>query len=161
MPVILKLASLLLVVATVIPSAAHVLELPGKLRLTREQYLAVQPIYYPGFTIVGAAEPLAVIALAVLLALTPGATPAFWLIAAAVAATALTHLLYWTLTAPVNQVWIRNESISGGAQRFFAASGSATVTDWTLLRDRWERSHLCRAATSLIALVLLAIALLI
>jgi hypothetical protein len=58
MIVALKMASLLLVVATVIPSVAHALELPGKRRLTREQYLAVQPIYYPGFTIVGAAEPL-------------------------------------------------------------------------------------------------------
>jgi hypothetical protein len=35
---ILKLGSLLLVVATVIPSAAHVLELPGKLRLTRDRF---------------------------------------------------------------------------------------------------------------------------
>jgi hypothetical protein len=54
----LKLVSLLLVVATVIPSVAHALKLPGKLRLTHEQYLAVQPIYYPGFTVIGAAEPL-------------------------------------------------------------------------------------------------------
>jgi hypothetical protein len=161
MLLVLKLASLLLVVATVIPSVAHVLELPGKLRLTREQYLAVQPIYYPGFTIIGAAEPLAVIALAVLLALTPSATPAFWLIAAALLATVLTHLIYWTLTAPVNKVWLQGETISGGGRRFFAASGSVTETNWTLLRDRWERSHLCRAAASLIALVLLAVALLI
>jgi hypothetical protein len=35
MIVILKRASMLLVVATVIPSVAHALELPGKLRLTR------------------------------------------------------------------------------------------------------------------------------
>ena len=31
-------------------SLAHALELPGKLRLGREAYLAMQPIYYPGFT---------------------------------------------------------------------------------------------------------------
>jgi hypothetical protein len=161
MPVVLKLASLLLVVATVIPSAAHALELPGKLRLNREQYLAVQPIYYPGFTIVGAAEPLTIIVLAILLASTPRGTPAFWLMAGALLATVLTHLLYWILTAPVNKIWLRNEALSGGAQQFFAASGSLAETDWTLLRDRWERSHVCRAATSVIALVLLAIALLI
>lgn len=40
----LRLVSLLLVIAIVIPSVAHVLELPGNLRLTREQYLAVQRI---------------------------------------------------------------------------------------------------------------------
>jgi hypothetical protein len=29
---------------------AQALELPGKPRLPKETYLAVQPIYYPGFT---------------------------------------------------------------------------------------------------------------
>lgn len=106
----LKLACLFLVIATVIPSVAHALELPGKLRLAREQYLAVQPIYYPGFTAIGAAQPLSVLALAVLLALPPSGTPIFWLIAAALSATALTHVFYWTLTAPVNKVWLQKRS---------------------------------------------------
>ena len=158
---ILKLGSLLLVVATVIPSAAHVLELPGKLRLTREQYLAVQPIYYPGFTVIGAAEPLSILVLVVLLALTPGATWTFWLIVGALLAAVLTHLLYWALTAPVNKVWLSRETLSDGAQRFFGAGGSLNESDWTILRDRWERSHVYRAAASVIALVLLTVALLI
>jgi hypothetical protein len=37
-------------------SLAHALEVPGKLRLNKEQYLAVQTIYYPGFTLGGIAE---------------------------------------------------------------------------------------------------------
>jgi hypothetical protein len=156
----LKLVSLFLVVATVIPSAAHALEFPGKLRLTREQYLAVQPIYYPGFTIIGAAEPLSVFVLAALLALTPRGTLTFWLIAGAILAAVLTHALYWTLTAPVNKVWLRRETLSGSASRFFGAGGSLNESDWTMLRDRWERSHLWRAAVSVIALILLAVALL-
>ena len=156
----LKLLSLFLVVATVIPSVAHVLELPGKLRLTREQYLAVQPIYYPGFTVIGAAEPLSVLVLGGLVALTPPGTLTFWLIVGALLAAALTHFLYWTLTAPVNKVWLSGETISGGAQRFFGVGGSLTESDWTILRDRWEGSHLYRAAASVIALILLAIALL-
>lgn len=155
----LRLACLFLVIATVIPSVAHALELPGKLRLAREQYLAVQPIYYPGFTAIGAAEPLSVLALAALLALTPRGTPIFWLIAAALSAAALTHVFYWTLTAPVNKVWLRNEAVSGSAQRFFGAGGSVDETDWTILRDRWERSHLYRAAAAVTALVSLAVAL--
>jgi len=156
---ILDLAALFLVVATVIPSAAHALEWPGKRRLTREQYVAVHPIYYPGFTMIGIAEPLAILALAVLLASTPRGTTAFYLIGAALAACVATHAIYWTMTAPVNKVWLRNEALSGGAQRFFGAGGSVDATDWTLLRDRWERSHLCRAASSLIAFVLLSAAL--
>ncbi|HET7883004.1 MAG TPA: hypothetical protein VFL55_19120 [Acetobacteraceae bacterium] len=35
-------------------SLAHALEVPGKLRLPRETYIAVQQISYPGFTIGGA-----------------------------------------------------------------------------------------------------------
>lgn len=155
----LKLASLFLVVATMIPSVAHALELPGKLRLSREQYLVVQPIYYPGFTIIGAAEPLSIVVLAALLAFTPSRTSTFWMIAGAVLGSMLTHAFYWTLTAPVNKIWLQNEALSGSAQRFFGASGSVNETDWTMLRDRWERSHLYRAAASLIALVLLAVAL--
>jgi hypothetical protein len=161
MMAILKLAALFLVVATVIPSVAHALEWPGKLRLTREQYFAVQPIYYPGFTMIGIAEPLAILTLAALLALTPRGTTTFWLIAAALAACVVTHALYWFLTAPINKIWLRNEALSGGAHRFFGAPGSADATDWTDLRDHWERSHLCRAASALIAFVLLSVALVI
>src|SRR5205823_4785915 len=50
---------------------AHALELPGKLRLGREQYLAVQAIYYPGFTIGGVAEPLTIITLGAWLLMLP------------------------------------------------------------------------------------------
>jgi len=32
---------------------SHALELPGKMRLDKQTYLAMQPIYYPGFTIGG------------------------------------------------------------------------------------------------------------
>jgi ketosteroid isomerase-like protein len=161
MIVILKLASLLLVVATVIPSVAHALELPGKLRLTREQYFAVQPIYYPGFTAIGAAEPLSVLVLAALLALTSSGTRVFWLIAGAMLASILTHALYWALTAPENKVWLRDEALSNSAQRLFESARSLNESDWTIFRDRWERSHLYRAAASVVGFILLAVALLI
>lgn len=152
--------SLFLVVLTVVTSLAHALELPGKMRLTREQYLAVQPIYYPGFTYAGAAEPLSIVALAVLLWLSPRFTTAFWLLALALAAATLTHLIYWVFVAPVNKVWLRGEALSAPAQRFFGRTKDSDRNDWTSLRDRWEWSHVCRAATSMIAfLLLLAVAL--
>jgi hypothetical protein len=34
-------------------AVAHALELPGKLRLSKENYVATQTIYCPGFTIGG------------------------------------------------------------------------------------------------------------
>jgi hypothetical protein len=57
---------------------AHALELPGKLRLSRENYIATQTIYYPGFTIGGIGEGLSMVAALALLLLTPTSNPAFW-----------------------------------------------------------------------------------
>ena len=58
----LEVLSVLLVATSMSMALAHALEFPGKLRLDERTYLSVQTIYYPGFTIVGVAEPLAVIA---------------------------------------------------------------------------------------------------
>jgi hypothetical protein len=142
-------------------SLAHALELPGKLRLSRQEYLAVQPIYYPGFTRAGLAEPISIVVVALLLAMTPYGTAEFWLTAGALVAAVATHVLYWTLTAPVNKVWLKDEELSASAQRFFGASTGGGVDDagWTVLRDRWERSHVYRAVTAMAAFVLVVIAL--
>lgn len=72
---------ILAVIVTSIPmglSLAHALELPGKYRLDRDSYLAMQSVYYPGFTVGGAAEPLSIlIVLAVVLM--QSQTLALWL----------------------------------------------------------------------------------
>lgn len=153
----LKVAALILLGVTMALSLAHALERPGKMRLNREHYLAVQLIYYPGFTYAGAAEPLAIMALAALLALTPAGT-SFWLIAGALAATALTHLLYWLLTAPVNRIWLKDEALRAGARGFLGTGKGGEDHDWTMLRDRWERSHVYRAVAAFTAFILLAVA---
>jgi hypothetical protein len=153
----LKILTLVLVVVTVSLSLAHALELPGKMRLGREQYLAVQPIYYPGFTYAGICEPAAVLALIALLILTPGGTPAFWLIAGALAAAGLESALYWILTAPVNRVWMQGQKLSGSAQKF-CGTGMQEGQDWKALRDRWERSHVYRAMAAAVSFLLLSMA---
>ena len=157
MPLYLSLMalSLVLVTLTVVTTLANAREFPGKMRLSREQYLAVQPIYYPGFTYAGAAEPLSILALAVLLALTPRATTAFWLVALALAAAVLTHLIYWVLVAPVNRVWLAGETLAAPARRFFGATKEASASLWTSLRDRWEWSPVCRAAAAITPFLLL------
>jgi hypothetical protein len=72
------LATLFLVALTMACAVAHALELPGKMRLTKDAYLAVQPIYYPGFTVVGGfAEFGALLMLFALLFVTPRDSPAF------------------------------------------------------------------------------------
>lgn len=156
----LQITALLLVAVAWAFSLAHAAEMPGKMRLDRSTYLSVQQIYYPGFTLGGIAEPLAVVALALLLAASPGDEG--W-IAVALAATAATHLVYWLLTHPVNRQWValqRSASAAMGkaGSTFFGTGREAAESDWRELRNRWERSHLIRAGLMTIALVALTFA---
>ena len=74
----LQVVTVFLVAVTMSLALAHALELPGKLRLDQQTYLAVQAIYYPGFTIGGIGEPLAIIATLILLLKTPRDHATFW-----------------------------------------------------------------------------------
>ena len=161
---IMQITSIVLVSVGLALSLAHALELPGKLRLPRETYLAVQSIYYPGFTIGGAfGEFGAILATLVLLTLTPRGSAAFWLTLAALVALAIMHALYWTLTHPVNKVWLESQPLDAAGTAFFRAGGAygrrpSLERDWTTLRDRWEWSHVARAVFALASLISLAAA---
>jgi hypothetical protein len=161
---ILQIITVLLVAIAMALSLAHALEFPGKLRLSREQYLTVQPIYYPGFTIGGAAEPLAISMTALLLFLVPAGSTAFWLTVAGLAALVIMHAAYWLLVHPVNNFWLKDFKLKGMGQGFFGfdplgrTEGSAQP-EWTQLRDRWEYSHIIRAVLGLAGLTLLVSAL--
>jgi hypothetical protein len=161
--VALQVIAVLLVAVAMALALAHVLELPGKRRLTKEHYLAVQTIYYPGFTVGGFAEPLGLLVLFVLLVLTPAGGSAFWLTAGALFALAGMHAAYWLLTHPVNNFWLKDYDLKGMSARFFffdplKRTGSQKP-DWTQLRDRWEFSHVVRAGLGVASLVLLVAAL--
>lgn len=143
------LQCLALIVGTIalVPALAHALERPGKARLSEQEYRAVQPIYYPGFTVAGFFEPVAVLAAAGLLVATPRSTLAFWLIAFAAVALLAMHAIYWLVTHPANKTWLEREKLGGAATTFFGMGGADMAAgDWTALRDRWERSHTARAA---------------
>ncbi|MGZ2468905.1 hypothetical protein [Sinorhizobium medicae] len=77
MLVTVEIITIVLVAIATALALAHALEWPGKLRLPKDQYLAIQAIYYPGFTIGGVAEPLSLLFTAALLVLMPRGTPAF------------------------------------------------------------------------------------
>jgi hypothetical protein len=136
---------------------AHVLELPGKLRLTEEQYRVVQPIYYPGFTIGGfVGEFGGILVTAALIVITPSGTPAFWLTVGALVAFLAMHGVYWLMTHPVNKFWLAGQTVSGAGRAFFTVgSDSRSHCDWRNFRDQWEMSHVIRAALALVALGLL------
>lgn len=137
---------------------AHALELPGKLRLTKEQYLAVQTIYYPSFTLAGIAELGSILATVALLILTELGSPQFWLIAGALAALVAVQVIFWLFTQPVNKYWLQSTDLSRAASRFFDASRAVPPSDWTAMRDRWERSHVLRAIACMLGLLLLTAA---
>jgi hypothetical protein len=157
---VLQTVTIVVVAVAMALTLAHALELPGKLRLNKEQYLAVQPIYYPGFTYGGAAEPAALLLTLVLMLVTPPGV-AFWLAAGAFVALAAMHATYWLVTHPVNNFWLKDTKLRGAGAAFFKAGAirhADDPPDWTVLRNRWELSHVARAVFGLAGLILVAAA---
>jgi hypothetical protein len=157
----LQVVTVMLVAVAMALALAHAFELPGKMRLSKDAYLAMQPIYYPGFTIGGMAEPAAIVATFGLVVLEPAGTASFWLTVSALLAMLAMHAAYWILTHPVNSFWLRDSELKGAGAGFLAfdpLKRGAASPDWTVLRDRWERSHVVRAALAAIGLTLLVTA---
>jgi hypothetical protein len=155
---VLQVIVIVLVSINMALALAHALELPGKLRLSKDVYTAVQPIYYPGFTIGGGVGEFGgILATVALLIATPRDTNAFQLTLAALVLLLIGHGIYWIVTHPVNQFWLRDRELKGAGRAFFSfGSHMRTSDNWTSLRNRWEYSHVARAAVALVALTLLA-----
>ena len=161
----LEVITVFLVAVAMSMALAHALEFPGKQRLNKETYMAVQTIYYPGFTLGGIGEPLAAIATLILLIVMRGRGAAFWWTFAAFIALAAMHAVFWFVTQPTNRFWLKNQEMSKAGSRFFAvdqlnqsASNENGDQDWKRFRDRWEYSHLVRAVLSGIALIAVVVA---
>jgi len=115
-----EILSILLVALSMAPALAHLLECPAKSRLTKNTYLTVQLIYYPGFTIAGGfGEVGGLISVLAILLLTPEGTPAFWLRLVAVAAMLGTQVVFLPFTQPVNKFWLQSTRLSGFGEAFF------------------------------------------
>jgi hypothetical protein len=151
----LEILTVMLAAVTMSLTLAHALELPGKLRLSKDHYLAVQAIYYPGFTLAGIAEVAVILAALTMLFMTPRQSPQFWLVAGAVIAFVIVQVIFWLMTQPVNKYWLENTELSHAATRFFASGAAAKPAEWTQMRDQWERSHVLRAIASAVGLLLL------
>jgi hypothetical protein len=163
----LKVATVFLASIAMALSMAHALELPGKLRLDKQAYLTVQPIYYPGFTVGGFSEILGILATGALLYMTStSGGVAFSLTIGALIALIAMHAAYWIITHPVNNFWVKDEDLKGVGAGFFAfgamkrpaSNGAASDEGWKGLRNRWEFSHVLRAVLAVVALILLIIA---
>ena len=161
---VLQIATVFLVAIAMALALAHALELPGKLRLDKKAYYAVQSIYYPGFTIGGIGEAAGMVAAIVLLFLSPPGAVDFWLTVVAVIALIGMQAVYWIVTHPINQFWVEDVKLNRAGAGFFAFGADRTQRDknepidWTSLRDRWEYSHVARAACAMVSFVALIIA---
>jgi hypothetical protein len=155
----LTILCLMLVAAKFGTSLAHVAELPGKLRLDEASYRAVQTIYYPGFTLVGlVGEVGGMLALGLLLYLTPYGTSRFWWTAAALGLLVAGHATYWLMTHPVNKFWIEDIALSGPGSAFFSTFAGQRTGHWTELRNAWELSHVIIACFVTLSLISIAVA---
>jgi Domain of unknown function (DUF1772) len=161
---VLQITTVFLVAISMALALAHALELPGKLRLDKKAYYAVQSIYYPGFTIGGIGEAAGTIAAIILLFLIPRTSVDFWLTVVAVIGLIGMQGVYWIVTHPINQFWVEEVKLNRAGARFFAFGTDRTrrdnnlPLDWTKLRNRWEYSHVVRAACALVSFVALLIA---
>jgi hypothetical protein len=132
-------ASLLLATLSMLPGAAHLLELPNKIKLSGAEYLSAQRLYRGwGFAGVGfAAAWLCTLALLFMLRDTPSAFALAWVAFVCIAGT---QLVYWIFTQPVNRI---------------TADWTFLPGDWLELRNRWEFSHAANAILGFIALAAL------
>ena len=136
---IIYFLSLLFVALALAPAMAHLLELPNKINLSREDYLKVQQIYRGwallGFVVVGALLSTLVLTITV-----RHERKAFILALIAFFCIAGTQVIFWTYTYPSNQ-----------------ATNNWTMLpeNWAELRRQWEYSHATSAVLNLVALVML------
>lgn len=161
---VLQVLTTILIAVAMAMALAHALEFPGKRRLTKEAYFAVQPIYYPGFTLGGAVGEFGgFIVTLILLFLTPWGSTAFWLTLVALGGLTGMQAIYWLWTHPVNQFWLEGENLSGLSAGFFSFGANRSQhetepTDWTDLRNQWEYSHVIRAGFALVSLIAIVVA---
>jgi hypothetical protein len=90
------------------------------MRLDRETYIAVQTIYYPGFTYGGLGEGLGILAILILLFATPKSEAAFWWTLTTFVALVAMHAVYWVITHPVNKFWMKDTQLEGAAGEFLS-----------------------------------------
>jgi phosphatidylglycerophosphate synthase len=140
---LLKLIALILTAIALVPSAAHLFELPGKLDLARDPYFTVQSIYagWSMFAVPIIAAILANVVLAV----------AHWrhhdrrAIYSGVAATLIAGslIIFFIWAFPGNQQ---------------TANWTNQPENWELLRRNWEYGHAANAVIVFVAFVATCIA---
>jgi hypothetical protein len=164
---LLQVLAIVLSAIVLAPALAHAFEFPGKKRLKEAAYLEVQAIYYPGFTFLGVCEPGALIAILALLLFTPPETVPFVLTVVALICLVGIQAIYWGLIHPTNKFWLQaaGPQLGNVGRAFFAmdpagrrSSPAQEGDEWKKFRNRWEYSHIARAALAFFGFVSLVVA---
>lgn len=119
------------------PALAHLLELPNKIGLSREEYLTVQQIYR-GWALLGIVVGGALLSTLVLTVMVRRDRKAFVFALIAFLCIVGTQIVFWTYTYPANQV---------------TNNWTMLPENWRELRRQWEYSHATSAGLNLLALV--------
>ena len=136
--------SLVFAALALAPAMAHVLELPNKINLSREDYLTVQHIYrgwaFLGFVVAGALLSTLALTLTV-----RKEHKAFMFAFIALLCMAGTQVVFWTYTYPANQA---------------THNWTMLPDNWVELRRQWEYAHATSAVLHFVALVMLIVSVL-
>ena len=128
--------ALILTALALVPTGAHLFELPNKINLSRDAYLTVQGVY-AGWALFGIIDLAALVTNVVLAVRLRRQHPAFSFAVVAVLCFVVFFVIFFTWTFPANQA---------------TANWTTMPDDWSGLRQEWEYSHAVNAAVMLIAL---------
>lgn len=124
---------------------AHLLALPNKIHLSREDYLIVQQIYR-GWALLGIADLGALLSTLVLVVISRRKRGSFLGAAVALVCMAAALAIFFTFTYPANQQ---------------TNNWTVLPDHWPALRQQWEYSHAAGACLYLIAFVSLILSILV
>jgi hypothetical protein len=141
---VMRFTSLLFTALALSASMAHLLELPNKIKLSREHYAIVQQIYR-GWSLLGIVVVVAIISTLFVVMLVHE-RKVFLLSLSALLCLIATQAIFWFFTFPVNQQ---------------TKNWTTLPSHWPDLRRQWEYSHAASACLDLAALSLLILALLV
>jgi hypothetical protein len=118
-----------------VPAGAHLFELPAKMALPHADYMVIQRIY-AGWAWFGVPIYLAMILLVLHAVLMRRNRPSFWLSLVALALIAVTQIIFWRYTFPMNSLTL---------------NWSIPPPEFEAARRQWEYSHAINAALTFLA----------
>ena len=132
-----RFSGLLFAALALAPGLAHLLELPNKIGLSRDDYLTVQQLYR-GWALLGFVVAGALLSTLILMIMVRNRPKEFAFTLVAFVCIVGAQIVFWTFTFPANQQ---------------TDNWTVLPENWMALRAQWEYSHAAGAVLGLIALI--------